>query len=433
MRWVAPVGVLLDRCGDSLMNRRNDLVFRSEVWEAALEKFAEATGLTVNLFDRDGSVAIGPVGWEKLFQLFRDSGSEPELFAECARRCLRQSEGRAAIKVVQRLCLGVVGTSLILEDRVVGAVVAGYAFTDFVRMADARSLARQSGTEFDRLWRIARGREPVPPSLMTTYGKLLQALAATLLKEDRRAREYQTAAEDLQQVLNRRTAEVGELSASLLHAQDDERRRIARELHDGLGQLLADAKVGVEIVCESTTSERERHKLGEVAATLDQCSNETRAMSYLLHPPLLDEMGFRAAARIYTENFSQRTGIQVGIELPSGEGRLIPAPAAELALFRVLQESLTNAHRHSRSGSVDVYLTIDSGEVALEIKDYGRGMSAQLLERFVAGHGGGVGLSSMRARIKELGGRLEIQSDKRGTLVRAVLPLPSARQQSASA
>lgn len=427
------MGVFEGRCGNSLMNLRNDRVFSSEVWEAALEKFADATGLTVNLFDADGSVAIGPVGSEKLFELFRDSGYEPELFAECARRCLRQSEERAAIKLVQRHGLGVVGTSLILEGHVVGAAVAGYAFTDFVRMSDARSLARQSGAEFDRLWRIARGQEPVPPGLMTTYGKLLQALGATLLREDHRARQYQATAEDLQQVLNRRTAEVGALSASLLHAQDDERRRIARELHDGLGQLLADAKIGVDMVRKSTASERERDKLGEVAGTLEQCSNETRAMSYLLHPPLLDEMGFRAAAQIYAENFSQRSGIQVSIELPSGEGRLIPTPATELALFRVLQESLTNAERHSRSESVDVYLTIDSDEVALEIKDYGRGMSAQLLERFDGGHGGGVGLNSMRARIKELGGRFEIQSNKSGTLVRAILPLPSARQQSVSA
>lgn len=427
------MGVLAVVAENSLMNGQNDRIFGSEFWKTALENFADATGLTVNLFDADGSVVIGPVGSDKLFQLFRNSGYEPELFAECARRCLRQSQDRAAIKLVQKHGLGVVGTSLILEGNVIGAAVAGYAFTDFVRMSDARSLARQSRVEFDHLWRIARGQEPVPPSLMTTYGKLLQALGATLLREDHRARQHQAEAENLQQVLNRRTAEVGELSASLLHAQDDERRRIARELHDGLGQLLADAKIGVETVRKFIASERERDKLGEVAGTLDQCSNETRAMSYLLHPPLLDEMGFRAAAQIYTENFSQRSGIQVSIELPSGEGRLIPAPAAELALFRVLQESLTNAHHHSRSESVDVYVTIDSGEVALEIKDYGQGMSRQLLERFDKGYGGGVGLNSMRARIKELGGRFEIQSDKSGTVVRAVIPLPSARQQSVSA
>lgn len=417
---------------NSLMNRQNDRVFSSEVWEPALEKFASATALTVNLFDADGSVAIGPVGSEKLFQLFRDSGYEPELFAECARRCLRQSEERAAIKVVQRQGLGVVGTSLILEGHVVGAAVAGYAFTDFVRMSDARSLARQSGVEFDRLWRIARGQEPVQPSLMPTYGKLLQALGATLLGEGHRARQYQAAAEDLQQVLNRRTAEVGELSASLLHAQDDERRRIARELHDGLGQLVAGAKIGVEMVLKFGPGEKERNKLSEVAAILDQCSKETRVMSYLLHPPLLDEMGFRAAAQTYAESFSQRSGIQVRIDMPRGDGRLISPPAAELALFRVLQESLTNVHRHSKSESVDVNLTIDSGEVALEVKDCGRGISKQLLERFEAGHASGVGLSSMRARIHELGGRFEIQSDKSGTLVRAVLPLPSARPASRS-
>ncbi len=415
------------------MNRQNDRVFSSEVWEPALEKFASATRLTVNLFEADGSVAIGPVGSEKLFQLFRDSGYQPELFAECARRCLRQSEDRAAIKLVQKQGLGVVGTSLILEGRTVGAVVAGYAFMDFVRMSEARSLARQSGAEFDRLWRIARAQEPVAPNLMTSYGKLLQVIGDTLLRENYRTRQHQTEAENLQQVVNQRTAEVGELSASLLHAQDDERRRIARELHDGLGQLVAAAKVDVETVWKSVAGEKERNKLREVAEMLEKCSKETRVMSYLLHPPLLDEMGFRAAAETYAESFSQRSGIEVSINLPSGEGRLISPPAAELALFRVLQESLTNVHRHSKSDTVDVNMMIESGQVTLEVKDYGRGISTQLLERIDAGHGNGVGLASMRARINELGGRFEIQSNRHGTLVRAVLPLPSARQQSASA
>jgi len=150
----------------------------------------------------------------------------------------------------------------------------------------------------------------------------------------------------------------------------------------------------------------------------------------LLHPPLLDELGFVAAARWYVEGFASRSGIQVRLDLLSESERL-PA-VVEVVLFRILQESLTNIHRHSGSSLADVHLRIDEGEVSLLVRDYGHGMPPEVLERFQkVGGQGGIGLSGMRERVNELNGVMEIRSDSQGTLVRVTVPIPSKTKQQA--
>ena len=152
--------------------------------------------------------------------------------------------------------------------------------------------------------------------------------------------------------------------------------------------------------------------------------SETRTISYLLHPPLIDELGFAAAAKWYVEGFSQRSGIQVNLE--SANSRRLPR-AVELPLFRILQASLSNVHRHSKSSSVDVRFSIDEQEARLEVKDYGKGIDPELLHQFNrSGGGAGIGLAGMRERLRELGGRLEVESDGTGTLIRAVIPLSAS-------
>lgn len=223
-----------------------------------------------------------------------------------------------------------------------------------------------------------------------------------------------------------------ELSLRLIRAQDEERRRISRELHDSVGQQLAHAKMSLEGLKRNGVTEQEAKALGHVADTLDQCLTETRTISHLLHPPLLDEVGFASAASWFVEGFSERSGIQVNFDVPTGLGRL-PGDV-ELVLFRVLQEGLTNVHRHARTQSVDVNLQVDDRKVSLEVRDHGRGMPPELLERFKTNGGGGVGvgLNSMRERISELGGRLEVESEANGTLIRAVIPVAKSSDASKS-
>lgn len=246
-------------------------------------------------------------------------------------------------------------------------------------------------------------------------------VARDITERKRVERALQEAHDQLEALVALRTAAVRKLSTQMIRSQDDERRRISRELHDSVGQQLAHAKMSVESLRRPGVTEEEAKALGHVADTLDQCLTETRTISHLLHPPLLDEVGFSSAASWYIEGFSERSGIRVNSDMPRTLPRL-PGDV-ELVLFRILQESLTNVHRHARTQLVDVQLQVGDGEVTLEVRDHGKGMPAELLERFRTNGGGGLGLNSMRERISELGGRFEIQSDASGTLVRVAIPL----------
>lgn len=208
------------------------------------------------------------------------------------------------------------------------------------------------------------------------------------------------------------------LSVRLLELQDQERRRFSRELHDSLGQYLVGVKMNLTMLGNSIPTNA---LVSESMKLLDEAMTETRTISHLLHPPLLDETGFASAARWYVEGFSSRSGISTRLDLPEDLGRL-PEPV-ELALFRVLQESLTNVHRHSKSSKADVSLRVFRNEVVLRIRDYGKGIPAEVLERFRQNRAhGGVGLAGMRERIHELGGELEMDSDGPGTQILVKIP-----------
>src|SRR5437773_9283051 len=152
---------------------------------------------------------------------------------------------------------------------------------------------------------------------------------------------------------------------------------------------------------------------------------EPRTLSHLLHPPLLDEAGFSSAASWFVTGFSQRSGIPVSLDFPPDLPRL--PQAIEIALFRILQESLTNVHRHSRATSAEIKLDADAEQVTIEIRDYGRGVPKHILQQ-LAGEGSklGVGLAGMRERIHELGGVFEVTSDTNGTAVRSSIPVGAA-------
>jgi PAS domain S-box-containing protein len=240
-------------------------------------------------------------------------------------------------------------------------------------------------------------------------------------------------------VTARRNAEeaLRKLSGRLLGIQDQERRRIARELHDSLGQYLAGLKIAIDLLGNSPSSEKNKELLAECRDILEKSITETRTLSHLLHPPLLDEAGFSSAASWFVSGFSQRSGIPVSLDLPPDMPRL--SEAVEIALFRVLQESLTNVHRHSQAASAEIKVENDAEQITIEVMDHGHGMPDRVLQQLNGdGIKLGVGLAGMRERVHELGGNFEVTSDHGGTVIRASVPLagreesPTAQAEAAS-
>jgi PAS domain S-box-containing protein len=211
-----------------------------------------------------------------------------------------------------------------------------------------------------------------------------------------------------------------ELSGLLLRSQEEERRRIGRDLHDSVGQLIAALQMSLDRVGRSAKclASEEQKMLTTCSDLAEQCSTEIRSVSHLLHPPLLEELGLRFALEEYVEGFRERSGIQVGLTISAELERL--SPDAETALFRFVQEALTNVHRHAESPSADIRLELVSDALCLEVADQGRGLPPEVLD------GGerraGVGMRGMEERLRELGGELSIESGDWGTRLRAHLP-----------
>jgi signal transduction histidine kinase len=241
------------------------------------------------------------------------------------------------------------------------------------------------------------------------------------------ARQMALEHSQLQEVILQRTAELQNLSQRLLKVQDEERRRLSRDLHDSTGQTLAALKINISFLQESCKQNPSKMALVSEAAELtDQAIEEIRTMSYLLHPPLLDEVGFGCAAEWYIEGFAKRSGVTVSLDIATEQERL--PTSVEIVLFRILQESLTNVHRHSGATQVSVSFQhqYQLETMALEIRDNGRGITAERLNRLrEASSETGVGLAGMRERLNELKGELQIESDGHGTTLRAIVPRPA--------
>ena len=246
--------------------------------------------------------------------------------------------------------------------------------------------------------------------------------------QERKAAEdaLQRAHDALENLVEQRTTALRRLSVKLLRVQDEERRRIARELHDSLGQDLTAAKICLDMLVNEA-KEPSPH-LKEAQDLVNRSISDTRTLSHLLHPPLLDEAGFVSAARWYVEGFGQRSGISTRLQLPDHLHRL--PRQVETALFRIMQEALTNVHRHSGSRTVQVGVTVDESRVTLTVRDYGMGVPREILDRFWKTGNVGVGLAGIRERVKELGGFMEIESTLDGTLLKATVPLRKEAQTS---
>jgi PAS domain S-box-containing protein len=247
-----------------------------------------------------------------------------------------------------------------------------------------------------------------------------------LLREaEARSAELQEAREELESKIEGRTAALRRLSSQLIHVQDEEHRRLARELHDSVGQYLIALGMNLSQL-EKGNGPKSPEILTECRRLLDQCMNEIRTLSHLLHPPLLDEIGFASAATSYVEEFARRSGIKSNISLNLPH-RL--SEDREILLFRVLQESLTNIHRHSGSSRAEIQAGIHGETVSLEVRDHGRGISQEVLETFkTSGSGVGVGLTGIHERLREVGGKLDISSSSDGTILRVSLPVANIRE-----
>lgn len=223
------------------------------------------------------------------------------------------------------------------------------------------------------------------------------------------------------EVAERRLAEqrLRELSLHLLRTQDEERRRIGRDLHDSLGQYLVALKMRLDLLARGSVDEG---KISECIRLAKDSIKEVRTISYLLYPPMLEESGLQSAIQWYLDGFTARSGLKTTLELDTTLGRF--PRDIELALFRVLQEALTNVHRHSGSKVVHVRLSRKGDSVVLEIQDKGRGIPAELLDDSADWVGAvGVGLRGMKERMHQLGGTLELASSQKGTTLTAVAPL----------
>jgi signal transduction histidine kinase len=276
--------------------------------------------------------------------------------------------------------------------------------------------------------------------LIGTLAFLLVALQVMVMGESNRRRNeaYRRAQGELEERVKQRTIELDqanqslrELTGRLLQLQDDERRRIARELHDSVGQMLAALAMNLSTV--NFDIERLTNTASAVTNSLNmvqEMTKEIRTISYLLHPPLLDEAGLDSALRWYIEGFAERSNIQVELDFPEDFGRL--SRELETAIFRTIQECLTNIHRHSESAIAKIRLARKGSEVRVEVEDEGKGIPPEKHYEVASPGTPGVGIRGMRERLRQLGGGLEIHSNGKGTVVKARLPIASASSMSAA-
>jgi signal transduction histidine kinase len=208
------------------------------------------------------------------------------------------------------------------------------------------------------------------------------------------------------------------LTSQLMLIRDEERRRVAHELHESTAQVLATLSMNLSVLgeAERTVHASESKLITESAVLVDGLLGEVRQLSHLLHPPTLDEMGLPSAIQWYSEQFAKRTNISVTLQMPNDFGRL--SREKEIAMFRVVQESLANVQEHSGSATASIRLSKASSHVSVQVSDLGRGMSTK-----PSPDSTGVGINGMRERLRQLGGVLSVHSNSRGTLVTADLPL----------
>src|SRR5271166_406699 len=320
----------------------------------------------------------------------------------------------------------------------------GFGWLDFVNPEDReRSMSHwlrcvQSGDNYESEYRM-RGKDgeyrwfrarAVPirdfeGKIIKWYGTCSDIHDSKLLEQSIR-----DSATQLEKLVDDRTAALRRLSGRLLTMQDDERRRIARELHDGLGQELAAAKMMMDGILEKKSAQSNRRAAMDASEAIDRAIQQVRSLSHLLHPPLLDEVGLLSALRWYLDGLTRRSGIETSLQVQPPE---FPRLGAELetAIFRIIQEALTNVYRHSGAQKAWVTLTHGENRVVVTIRDDGKGIENPVAEL----HPGsvGIGIGGMSQRAKEFGGELRLSNLVPGTLVEVAVPFLTFAKEKAHA
>ena len=238
--------------------------------------------------------------------------------------------------------------------------------------------------------------------------ELLRAKVGVFVELHRKAKEMHDLNAQLQQV-----------SSRLMRVQDEERRRIARELHDGLGQELSAIKMMLARIVEESSAPSKDHLALEGTDIVDCAIQQVRTMSYLLHPPLLDEVGLASALRCYLDGVTKRSRIDISLDIQPGQFPRLPRNV-ETAIFRIIQEALTNVFRHSKASKSWVILSQEEKGVVVMVRDDGKGLPEEVVE--LRADSVGVGLEGMRQRSKELGGEFRISNANPGTLLEVIIP-----------
>ena len=329
------------------------------------------------------------------------------ILGELGETLVKASSGREALELLLKNDFAVVLMDVSMPE------IDGFELADIIRehpRFQKTAIIFISGvhlTDLDRLKGYQRGA--VDYISVPVVPEVLRAKVSVFVELHRKSRQLEA--------LNH---ELGRLSFSLMTTQDEERRRIARELHDGLGQDLTVAKIMLQgIFRGGNSTESNDQAIADVFRLMDGSLQQIRNVSYLLHPPLLDEIGLRSALGWYLDGLSKRGDIEITMELDPLEFPRL-APELETTLFRIIQEALTNVFRHSKASKASVTLEKRESEIAATIRDDGLGVSDEIAE---FRHGSiGVGIGGMRQRIKELGGELLLRNTHPGTCVEALIP-----------
>ena len=431
------------------MTSGQDVLFADDVWHPAIQKFAAATHLTVSVFATDQRLVCGPILPTPLFDLLRRHAYDPGLFSDCVRRCLAHTKERPAVVLAPEYGLAVVGTSLALGGRIVGAAVAGYALADFSQRSEIERLARAAGVPFKDLWEVSRLHPPVPERRLLLHGELLQVLGDTILREIDRTehseRLMRAANEDLERRVAERTvdlaaintalrvevrqreraeAEATQLVRQLATAQEEERRRIARDLHDHLGQEITALRLSLAVCKERARDDaRQQQHLARADSVASRLDADIEFLAWELRPSPLDD-GIVAALDTYARAWSTHFGIAIDLHSAGIENGRLPAQI-EVALYRIAQEALNNVAKHAGATSVALIVERRDERAVLLVEDNGRGFEVQRTRAEPARHR--LGLTGMHERAALASGSVDVESEPgKGTTVIVKIPLPTA-------
>jgi signal transduction histidine kinase len=331
------------------------------------------------------------------------------MLAELDENLIKANSGREALEILLKNDIAVVLMDVSMPE------INGFELAELIRQHPRFQrtaiifISAVHLTDLDRLRGYQRGA--VDYISVPVVPELLRAKVSVFSELHRQAHQLES--------LNR---ELSRLSSRLMSAQDEERRRFARDLHDGIGQDLAAAKIMLEVMLQRP-SMRDDKSVGDTSDIIDRAIQQVRSVSHLLHPPLLDEGGLCAALRWFLDGMSERSGIETALDLqPPGFPRL--APHLETNVFRIVQEALTNVFRHSHARRAVVTLVHNERNLVLTVRDDGKGVGEQTMQ-FLPGSIG-VGLGGMRERARELGGDLRMKNANPGTIVEIVIPSPVA-------